>query len=172
MTPEQIAVAALRTQELQVWITGLAIVLGPLAGVIFTLWFQQRKERRDAKRQLFLTLIGERKQVFVSREITRALNQIDVVYSDNAQVKALWHKYYRLLPHPHSQEHDHAWLELLAAMAADLKYTSVSQVDLDKVYRPRGHVDDEEQQRKIGKELLRVLESSERLAVVPRTPSE
>ncbi|MEO9102380.1 MAG: DUF6680 family protein, partial [Burkholderiaceae bacterium] len=132
MTPEQIAVAALQAQENQVLITGAAIILGPLIGVIFTLWSQRMKERRDAKRQLFLTLITERNQILVSKETTRALNQIDVVCSDNPQVKALWHNYHRLLPHPRSQEHHHTWLELLAAMAADLKYTKLSQVDLDK----------------------------------------
>ncbi|MEO9101786.1 MAG: DUF6680 family protein [Burkholderiaceae bacterium] len=119
-----------------------------------------------------MTLITERNQILVSKESTRALNQIDVVYSDNPQVKALWHNYHRLLPRPRSQEHHHTWLELLAAMAADLKYTKLSQVDLDKFFLPQGHIDDEEQQRRIGKELLRVLESSERLAVVPRTPSD
>jgi len=45
MTPEQAAIQTLKLMEIQVWITGLAIFLGPLAGVLFTLWFQGRKEK-------------------------------------------------------------------------------------------------------------------------------
>ena len=172
MTPEQIALATLRAQEFQAWLTGLAIFLGPLAGVLFTLWFQARKERRDAKLHLFLVLMSERKNILVSKEVTKALNQIDVVYANNIRVKSLWHKYYGLLSQQPGEARVHTWLELLAAMAEDLHYKGLSQVDLDKFYIPQGHVDDVEHQRKIGKELLRVLESSERLATVPRVGPE
>ena len=168
MTPDQIALATLRVQEFQAWLTGLAIFLGPLAGVLFTLWFQARKERRDAKLYLFLALMSERKSILVSKEVARALNQVDVVYAGNPKVKALWHKYYGLLSQQPSEERAHTWLELLAAMAEDLQYKGLSQVDLDKFYIPQGHVDDVEHQRKVGKELLRVLEASERLATIPR----
>ena len=173
MTPDQIALATLRVQEFQAWLTGLAIFLGPLAGVLFTLWFQARKERRDAKLHLFLALMSERKSILVvSKEVAKALNQIDVVYAGNPNVKGLWHKYYGLLSQQPGEERVHTWLELLAAMAEDLHYKGLSQVDLDKFYIPQGHVDDEEHQRKIGKELLRVLEASERLATVPRVGTE
>ena len=168
MTPDQIALATLRAQEFQAWLTGLAIFLGPFAGVLFTLWFQARKERRDAKLQLFLALMSERKGILVSKEVARALNQVDVVYSGNPKVKALWHKYYGLLSQQPGEDRAHTWLELLAAMAEDLHYRGLSQVDLDKFYIPQGHVDDVEHQRKVGKELLRVLEASERLATIPR----
>ena len=172
MTPDQIALATLRAQEFQAWLTGLAIFLGPFAGVLFTLWFQARKERRDAKLQLFLALMSERKGILVSKEVARALNQVDVVYSGNPKVKALWHKYYGLLSQQPGEDRAHTWLELLAAMAEDLHYRGLSQVDLDKLYIPQGHVDDVEHQRKVGKELLRVLEASERLATIPRIGTE
>ena len=172
MTPDQIALATLRAQEFQAWLTGLAIFLGPFAGVLFTLWFQARKERRDAKLQLFLALMSERKGILVSKEVARALNQVDVVYSGNPKVKALWHKYYGLLSQQPGEDRAHTWLELLAAMAEDLHYRGLSQVDLDKFYIPQGHVDDVEHQRKVGKELLRVLEASERLATIPRIGTE
>ena len=172
MTPDQIALATLRAQEIQSWLTGLAIFLGPLAGVLFTLWFQARRERRDAKLHLFLALMTERKSILVSKEVAKALNQIDVVYAGNLKVKALWHKYYGLLSQQPGEERAHTWLDLLAAMAEDLHYKGLSQVDLDKFYIPQGHVDEVEHQRKIGKELLRVLEASERLATVPRVGTE
>jgi hypothetical protein len=172
MTPDQIAAQTLRLQEIQTWITGLAIFLGPLAGVLFTLWFQSRKERRDAKQQLFLVLMSERKNHFVPREITKALNQIDVVFADRPQIKSLWHKYYGLLSQPPGEERNHTWLELLAAIAEDLGYKGLSQVDLDKFYIPQGHVDDAEFQRKVGAQWHRVLENTERFIVVPRADKE
>ena len=172
MTPDQIALANLDVLKIQTWITGLAIFLGPLVGVIFTLWFQSRKERRDAKFRLFMVLMSERKAWFVSKDIARALNQIDVVFADNQTVKALWHKYYALLSLPPGEERTHTWLELLAEIAKDLRYTRLSQVDLDKFYTPQGHVDDEEFQRKVGQQWSRVLENTERFVVVPKDKNE
>ena len=94
MTPEQLALAQLNLAQWQLLVTGLAIFLGPLAGVLFTFWVQSRKERRDAKLQLFLTLMAERKDPFISKPVSQSLNKIDVVFSDNKDIKDLWHKYY------------------------------------------------------------------------------
>ena len=168
MTPDQIAIANLDILKIQTLITGLAIFLGPLIGVIFTLWFQSRKERRDAKFRLFMVLMSERKSWLVSKDIARALNQIDVVFADNQTVKSLWHKYYSLLSFPPGEERTHTWLELLAEIAKDLRYSHLSQVDLDKFYIPQGHVDDEEFQRKVGQQWSRVLENTERFLLVPK----
>ncbi|MBS0307689.1 MAG: hypothetical protein JSS58_01845 [Proteobacteria bacterium] len=168
MTPDQIAIATLEIQKIQTWITAVAIFLGPLAGVLFTLWFQGRKERRDAKLQLFLALMAERKSLRVSPQLAQALNKIDVVFSDSPTIKNLWHKYYALLSQPPGQERDHTWLELLTAMAAELRYFRLSQTDLDKFYVPQGHVDDAEFQQKIAQNWARVLENTERFVVVPK----
>ena len=168
MTPDQISLASLEVLKIQTWITGLAIFIGPLAGVMFTLWFQSKKERRDAKFRLFMVLMSERKAWSVPTGIVQALNQIDVVFSDNRQVKALWHKYYTLLSIAPCEERSHTWLELLAEMAKDLRYTGLSQVDLDKFYIPQGHVDDAEFRRKVAHQVSRVLENTERFIVVPK----
>lgn len=155
--------------EIQTWITGLAIFLGPLAGVLFTIWFQGRKEKRDAKERLFLVLMSERKSHFISKDVTKALNQVDVVFADKPAIKALWHKYYSLLSQRPNEDRTHTWLEMLAAMSQDLGYDGLSQVDLDKFYIPQGHVDEVEFQRKMGSLWQRVLENTERFVVVPRT---
>lgn len=110
MTPEQLALAQLNLAQWQLWVTGLAIFLGPLAGVLFTLWFQSRKDKLEAKRRLFLTLIAERKTLFISPQMAQALNTIDVVFSDSRTIKDLWHKYYALLSQPPGEERAHTWL--------------------------------------------------------------
>ena len=172
MTPDQVALQTLRVMEIQTWITGLAIFLGPLAGVLFTLWFQGRKEKRDAKERLFLVLMSERKNHFITKDVTKALNQIDVVFADSPKVKQLWHKYYSLLSQQPGEERVHTWLEMLAAMSHELGYKGLSQVDLDKFYMPQGHFDDEQFQRKMGAHWQRVLENTERFVVVPRADRE
>jgi hypothetical protein len=172
MTPEQVALQTLKVMEIQTWITGLAIFLGPLAGVLFTIWFQGRKEKRDAKERLFLVLMSERKHPYVSREVAKALNNIDVVYANCPEVKALWHRYYALLAQPPSEERVHTWLELLAAMSKQIGSKNLSQVDLDKFYIPQGHMDEADFQKKLGAQLLRVLENTERLVAEPRADRE
>ena len=158
--------------EIQTWITGLAIFLGPLAGVLFTLWFQGQKEKRDAKQRLFLVLMSERKSHFISTDVTKALNQIDVVFADEPKIKAHWHKYYALLSQPPGEERVHTWLEMLAEMSQSLGYKGLSQVDLDKFYIPQGHVEDAEFQRTMGGLWKRVLENTERFVIVPRVDRE
>jgi len=153
---------------LQISANFLAIVLGPVTAVCVTLWFQSRKEKLAAKRQLFLSLMAERKNLTISPQVAQALNTIDVVFSDNREIVGIWHKYYALLAQQPSQERDHTWLELLSAMAKDLRYPGLSQTDLDKFYLPQSHVDQLEFQKKAGEQWLRVLENTKRFLVEPR----
>ncbi|PMZ90483.1 MULTISPECIES: DUF6680 family protein [unclassified Pseudomonas] len=168
MTPEALAQAQLNLAQWQLWVTAAAIFAGPLFGVVFTLWFQSRKDKIEARRKLFLTLVAERKGLLISQQVAQALNTIDVVYADSPNVKSLWHKYYALLSQPPSQERDHTWIELIGAMSQELSYTKFSQTDIDKFYIPQGHADDIEFQRKISQQWSRVLENTEHLNVVSR----
>ncbi len=168
MTTDQIAIAQLEVAKLQAWITAIAIFLGPLAGVIFTFWFQSRKDKSAEKHNLFLTLMAERKAPLVSAQVAQALNKIDVVFSDCDKVKSLWHEYYAMLHLPPGEPRVHKWMELLAAIAAELHYSRLSQLDLDKFYIPQGHVDDAEFQRNVAQQWSRVLENTERFLVEPR----
>ena len=169
MTPDEISVANLAIAKLQLWVTALAIFLGPLAGVIFTFWFQARKDKDAQKHNLFLTLMAERKAPLVSAQVTQALNKIDVVFSDCTKVKNLWHEYYALLHQPPAEPRVHKWLELLTAIAEELHYPHISQLDLDKFYVPQGHVDDADFQRKVADQWSRVLENTERFLVEPKS---
>lgn len=172
MTTDEIALATLQAQQLQAWITAIAIVLGPLMGVLFTLWFQARKDKRDAKEQLFLTLMGERKPLRISAEVVKALNQIDVVFNKSPAVRRLWQEYYMMLHHPPSEPRAHKWLELLSAIGQELGYKALSPLDLDKFYEPQGHVNDAEFQAKMAQQWSRVLENTEHFVVEPRKNKE
>ena len=167
MTPEQIALAQLSLAHLQLWITAAAIFLGPITGVIFTFWFQARKDKSFEKHKLFLALMSERKSPVVSWQRAQALNTIDVVFSRNKEIVALWHKYYSLLSQLPNEDRAHTWLQLLKAMANELGYPSVEQTDLDKFYTPQSHVDDWESQKNMAEQWMRVLKNTERFIIEP-----
>jgi hypothetical protein len=172
MTPDQLATAQLELTRLQLIVTALAIFLGPLAGVVFTFWFQARKDKNAAKYRLFMGLMSERKILAISRQVSAGLNTIEVVFADNSKVVGLWHKYYSLLcapPNTNIEERAHIWLDLLTEMAKDLGY-DIKTTDLDKFYLPQGHFDETTLNREMQTELLRVLKASAHLGPIHMNP--
>lgn len=167
MTPDQIAMANLEVLKMQTWITGLAIFLGPLVGALLTLWIQARKERKDAEMRLFVVLLGGRKG-YVTPDITKALNSIDVVFSKHRTVRELWHRYYALLSQPPSEERNHVWLELLGMMGKVCGFRDLTAIELDKFYFPQGHQEEFMSRQRITDHLERVLANTGHLVVAAR----
>lgn len=168
MTPDAVSLAQYEIARLQLWITALAIFLGPLAGVLFTVWFQARRDKRSEMHRLFYFLMGARKAPLVSPAMATALNSIDVAFHGQPEVRKVWKEYYPLLNQYGSEAQRHKWLELLSEMAKALGYPSLTQVDIDKFYVPQGHFDDIVQQQTVNGHLLRVLQNTERFVVIQR----
>ena len=156
---------------LQILANFLAIFLGPVTAVCITLWIQNRKAARDAKLQLFLTLLAERKGVAFSKRATDAMNTIDVIFHGDPKVVNLWHRHYGLRQMPQTQELDHSWVELLTEMASVLRYSNLKQIDLDKCYTPVGHAEQAALQKELQIELLRVLKETKNFSIVPKGSS-
>jgi hypothetical protein len=57
-------------------------------------------------------------------------------------------------------------------MAKDLRYTHISQTDLDKFYIPQVHAEDLEFQRKVSQQWSRGLENTERFLLVAKDGAE
>lgn len=167
MTADQLALANLEMLRLQTWITGLAIILGPLSGVLFTLWVQRRKDRKDAEMRVFITLLANRKGT-VTPEVSSALNSIDVVFSRHEAVRNLWHRYYALLHQPPGEERGHVWLQLLETMGKALGFRGLTTIDLDKFYIPQGHQDEFEFKQRMGQHWERVLQNTAHFVVASR----
>lgn len=111
-------------------LTLLAILLGPVVAVCITLWWQNRKERRDAKRHLFMTLMAQRKPP--TYEWVQALNLIDVVFAKDKRVVQLWHELYALFQNQQrTQAQDHKYIELLSEMVSVLSFRKLQQTDID-----------------------------------------
>jgi Family of unknown function (DUF6680) len=154
-----------------------AIIFGPVFAVVITLWWQQRKEKRDAKIRLFTTLMAFRKAYPISYEWARSLNLIDVVFADSATVLDQWHQYYAFLQrqnlNPNElQEQNHKYLELMSAMAASLGFRKLQQTNIDKFYIPQLHATQADLNATCQMEWLRVLRSTSHFVVVPRTTVE
>lgn len=160
MTPDQTALA-------QLLITGFAILLGPLAGVLFTFWFQNRKEQNDAKQRLFLVFMAHRKSNPPTFELVSGLNLIDVVFAEHREVVNLWHQYYDLLNQEPVNWHlaEAKMLDLLSAMARVLGFTELSQADIFRFYSPKSHGNKIQTSFEIQNELLRVLKNSAQVHV-------
>lgn len=170
MTPDQIALANLDVAKFQAWITALAIFLGPLAGVLFTLWFQGRKDRKDQKQRLFLILMAHRKSNPPTFDLVNGLNLIDVVFSQHRQVVDLWHQYYDLLCQTPVNWHlaESKYLDLLSEMAKVLGYSDLSQTDISRFYSPIAHGNQAQLSISTQLEFLRVLQNTARVSVEPR----
>ncbi len=155
--------------DLKEFLPIVAIITGPLSAVLITLWWQRRKERRDAKLRLFITLMANRKSLLPTYEWVNALNLLDVVFADRPKIVALWHELYALLQNPErTQVQDHKYLELLSEIARTLGFRRLQQTDIDKYYSPQIHLAQLSAQVEMQTELLRVLKKTSSLFVIER----
>jgi len=150
----------------------LAIVIGPIIAVLISVWLQRRHQKRDGKLSVFYTLMAYRKSYPPAKDLVKALNLIDVVYADEAKITQLWHRYYDLLCETGARRElrEHAYLELLSAIAIHLGFRKLQQTDIDKFYTPQAHVDATESDFELDKELIRVLKNTARFALEPIKP--
>jgi hypothetical protein len=98
-----------------------------------------RADRRDElKRQVFLTLMGERAAPF-TENAARAFNTIDVVFVDATTVRNCWAKYLDAMEPQHQVQplqQRQLLADLLSAMAANLGLTGIGFNDMTRIYSP------------------------------------
>jgi len=154
-------------------LTLLAILFSPVIAVCITLWWQNRKEKRDAKIRLFTTLMAQRKTTPPTYDWVQALNLIDVVFAKDEEVVRLWHELYALFQNPQrTQTQDHKYIELLSEMASVLGYRKLKQTDIDKFYYPQSYIDALLAQNEAQAQWLRVLKNTEHFLAEPRSLAE
>ena len=121
--------------------------------------YQDRKAKRDAKLNLFLKLMANRKGTTITREKVDSLNLIDVVFQDDKKVRKAWRDYLDSL-NPNSQYYanNNAYLlDLLSEMAMSLGYKELRQTEIDRFYEPTQFANDREAREKITSETYRIL---------------
>jgi len=160
------------------WLTLSAMFFGPvvavLLSVLISLWYQNRKQKLDAKEGLFKTLMVHRRFGTPHYDAVNALNLIDLVFADNDKIVALWHRYHDAICQPQVNwaVAYHDYLDMLSEMAKELGYKTLSQTAIDKCYTPLGHIESAKLSEDIQKEFLRVLQHTANLVVDKRNDEE
>ncbi len=119
----------------------------------------RKKEKVDAKRELFFTLMKCRKTGYVTRERADALNLIDVVFQDDNKVREAWKNYLSSLsPNSSENQNNNAYLlDLLSEMAQSLGYEKLKQTEIDRFYEPQGLIDDGKSDRQVKEEIINTM---------------
>ena len=73
-----------------------ALIIVPIAAVFIGQKLQDRNQKRKDKMEIFRVLMMNR-GIGWTADTVRALNIIDVVFSDNDSVRARWREYYNQL---------------------------------------------------------------------------
>lgn len=128
------------------WWYLIATIVSPFlaAGlsVLGTLLWQRHKESRDAKLNIFSTLMAYRKASPFPSEAVKAFNLIVVVFYGQEKIVTLWHDLFSLYQkkdgaYP-AEEINRKLLDLLSAMAKHLGYQDIEQTKIDQWYTPLG----------------------------------
>ncbi len=129
----------------------------------FILWFlgikfQDRKAKQDAKLDLFLKLMANRKST-PNKDWADSLNLIDVIFQDDKKVRKAWLDYFDSL-HPksaHADTRNSFLLDLLSEIANNLNYRDLKQTEIDRFYSPQHFGNQAYTQDVLLKETIRVL---------------
>jgi hypothetical protein len=156
------------------WIEISAILLGPLAAVLITVWLQRRQTKHDPRLAVLTTLVSLRHAV-LSHDSVRALNLIDLVFHDDSAVRRLWHAYFDMLCNVGLNnplagvERGKKHAEMITEMAKCIGLgASVTALDMQRVYNPVGLDEQQTRQLEIQQELLRVLRASSAVQMQPK----
>jgi hypothetical protein len=139
-----------------------ATVITPIAAIAISIWYQERKQKREAKQNLFFQAMTHRKKFPPTVEWANALNLIDVIFQGCPKVISAWHSLYEYV---HIRPMDMKLfeqknLDLLSEMAKDLGYDDLKTTDIDKFYSPEAHGTQAQLNFDTQTEFLRVLKSS------------
>ena len=131
-----------------------AIITAPIAAVFVGQKLQDRNQKRKDKMEIFRVLMMNR-GIGWTADTVRALNIIDIVFSDDTTVRMRWKEYYTQLciQSPNDmqlKQVQEAQDKLLEAMARSLGYKEqVTWETIQNPYIPRGMWDAIQQQQNI-----------------------
>jgi hypothetical protein len=134
------------------WLTLLAIVVGPILAIAGQLWYQRRKERRDAKLGVFRVLMNLR-NAQLSADFVKALNLIDLVFYKDKGVRERWSILWEFLNNKENfnlpraseiiEKQRDLTAQLLSTMARELGFEFDITVLKNGAYRPQHHDDEQ-----------------------------
>ena len=137
----------------------VAVAIVPLIVWLVGVKYQDRKTRKQAQLDLFLTLMANRQKNPISEAWVDALNSIDVVFQDNQKVRNAWRDYLDSLNQKsaHFDNQNSYKLDLLSEIAESLGYKQLKQTEIDRFYSPYYFGSQQSRQEILFNETLRVL---------------
>lgn len=116
----------------------ISVAIIPIIVWFIGVKYQDRKTKKDAQLELFLTLMANRQKNPISQEWVDALNSIDVVFQENQKVRLAWRDYLDSLNQKsaHFDNQNSYKLDLLSEMAEALGYKQLKQTEIDRFYSP------------------------------------
>lgn len=114
----------------------IAVAIIPIIVWVLGIKYQDRRTKKDAQLNLFLTLMANRKSNPITKEWIDALNTIDVVFQDNIKVRHAWREYLDSLNNksPHFETSNSFLLDLLSEMSMAVGYGNLKQTEIDRFY--------------------------------------
>lgn len=130
----------------------VALIIIPIVAVVIAQWLQNRSEKRKDKMQIFKTLMTSRIYGWTPDSVN-ALNIIDIVFSDDKNVREAWKDLNDKLrvtnpDQQHLKKIENAQYKLLEAIAHSLGYKDkITWEDIQNPYMPDGMVKQIEQNK-------------------------
>lgn len=153
------------------WVHLLAIIISPVVAVLVSMYIQDKKEEKRAKRNILEIMISTRHNQ-VNEQTVRVMNMIDIIFADDKDVRRLWVEYFLMLNNEGLNNENGNKLrkdknmELIHAMANAVGIgAKINLLDLSRIYCPQGLVNQNELAQSLAVELLRVLKSTKSLHV-------
>jgi Family of unknown function (DUF6680) len=163
--------------------TIVAVLLGPIIAVWVTRYFDDRKEVRARRMDIFRTLMRTRK-IPIHFDHVGALNLVEIEFAKDSKVIAAWKDYLRnlgeRLPPEADNDTQNALFKKRESLLTKLIY-EISQVLQFKVeqlailegnYIPQAWNDDEFEQRIMRRAFLDVLDGRRPVSIRPYTPPQ
>ena len=147
----------------------LAVIFAPIITLVISSILQDQKDKRYQKIEIFKLLTADRHDL-VNENTVRALNLIDVVFSDHKDVTHLWREYYEMQTNTGfnnengNKLREEKYKELIHAMATILGYKNY-HLDISRVYNPSGLATQKFLNNSILLELHKLLSNSEKVNI-------
>ena len=141
-----------------VWTILTSVGASLLTFLVTTIFYQSNREKKQEKIAVFKTLMATRG--IRDYEAVKALNSIDVVFSDCKSVLTAWHRFQKSLVFEGQstpEKEDEIYVsetKMFEAMAKNLGYRNITWDILDKQYCPRWLSDAQRAQAKQNKNIL------------------
>lgn len=148
----------------------LSVLFSPIIAVLITIYLQNRSEKRKHKMELFRTLLLTKNINFpMDKNAVSMYNMINIYFYRNKKIRQIWKECFDLLcTNGYSVKLvEEKKAELLFEIAKDLGYgKAINHLDFDRIYYPKGVADQDEIERQISTELLRVLKNSDAIITI------